>query len=67
MSESKKLASLIIDELGGPTKVAKLLNITPQAISRWKTYGIPKLNLRFLRLAFPNLKAWRQAKINGWL
>lgn len=28
--------------LGGPAKVAKICNISPQAVSQWKKNGIPR-------------------------
>lgn len=31
----------LIDGLGGNTELAKALNLTPNAISNWRTRGIP--------------------------
>ncbi|WP_313632524.1 transcriptional regulator [Massilia timonae] len=42
-------ASEIIDKLGGPTAVAKLLNVKPPSVHAWKTGGIPADKL--IRLA----------------
>lgn len=42
-------ASEIIDKLGGPTAVAKLLNIKPPSVHAWRTGGIPDDKL--IRLA----------------
>lgn len=45
----------IIQALGGPTEVAKIFEITSQAVSQWKTNGIPRSHLRFLRATRPEL------------
>ncbi|MEH6435801.1 transcriptional regulator [Massilia sp. DD77] len=42
-------ASEIIDKLGGPTAVAKLLNVKPPSVHAWKSGGIPDDKL--IRLA----------------
>ena len=42
-------ASEIIEKLGGPTAVAKLLNVKPPSVHAWKTGGIPDDKL--IRLA----------------
>jgi hypothetical protein len=47
--------SKIIDELGGPTRVAKDYGITPQAVSQWRKYGIPKVWLLYFKLLRPEL------------
>jgi DNA-binding transcriptional regulator YdaS (Cro superfamily) len=41
--------STIIDLLGGTTKVAKLTNVSPNAVSMWRKKGIP--HSQFLILA----------------
>lgn len=41
--------SELIDKLGGPTAVAKLLGIKPPSVVSWRTYGIPDDKL--IRLA----------------
>lgn len=48
-------ASEIIQRLGGPTKTAVLCEVTPQAVVQWRDNGIPKAQLRFLRLARPDV------------
>lgn len=57
-------ASEIIDALGGTTKVAKLCDVRPAAVSQWRTSkgGIPKPQLRFLRLAKPAIFKAANAK-----
>lgn len=45
----------IIELLGGCTKVAELCEITPSAVTQWRTNGIPKAQLKFLRLARPDV------------
>ena len=42
-------ASEIIDRLGGPTAVAKLLKVKPPSVHAWRTGGIPDDKL--MRLA----------------
>jgi hypothetical protein len=40
--------SKIIDLMGGPTEVAKMCNVSPQAVSQWRQHGIPKGQLVIL-------------------
>jgi len=44
----------IIDALGGTSEVARLCEIKPPSVSEWRTNGIPKSQLKFLRLAKPD-------------
>lgn len=46
-------ATEIIRRLGGTTKTAILCEVTAQAVSQWHINGIPKAQLKFLRLARP--------------
>lgn len=46
-------ACTVIDRLGGTTAVAKICEIQPPSVHDWRTYGIPKARLQYLRLAFP--------------
>lgn len=59
-------ANKIIDALGGTAEVARLCDVQPPSVSQWRTDGIPKARLMFLRLArpdvFPSDKTARQAK-----
>lgn len=48
-------ATEIIQRLGGTTKTAALCEVTAQAVSQWRTSGIPKTQLKFLRLARPDV------------
>jgi hypothetical protein len=42
----------LIDDLGGNTALAKALNLTPNAVSNWRTRGIPwKLRPVIARMA----------------
>ena len=47
----------VIDALGGTSKVAELCDVTDSAVSQWRVNGIPKYQLRFLRVAKPNVFA----------
>jgi DNA-binding transcriptional regulator YdaS (Cro superfamily) len=38
----------IIDLMGGPSEVAKMCNVSPQAVSQWRVHGIPKGQLVIL-------------------
>ena len=40
--------SAIIDLLGGTTKVAKLVGISPNAVSMWRKNNIPSSQFAFL-------------------
>jgi hypothetical protein len=48
-------ATEIIQRLGGVTKTAALCEVTAQAVSQWHHNGIPKAQVRFLRLARPDV------------
>lgn len=45
----------IIKALGGATKIARWLGLTPQAVNQWKTAGIPKPWLKVIQLNRPDL------------
>lgn len=45
----------IIDLLGGTKRVAELCEVSMQAVSQWRTTGIPKARLQFLMLARPDV------------
>ena len=45
----------IIDALGGTNSVAELCQVSAQAVSQWRTDGIPKARLMFLELAKPEI------------
>lgn len=43
----------IIDGLGGTAEVARLCEVSAQAVSQWRTDGIPKARLMYLRAVRP--------------
>lgn len=46
----------IIDALGGPSATARLCDVRPQSVSGWKKSNrIPRAQLKFLKLARPDL------------
>ena len=45
----------LIERLGGPTAVARLCEVTPQAVSQWRDNGIPKPWEKYLRLLRPDV------------
>lgn len=45
----------IISLLGGNAKTAELCQVTPGAVSQWLHSGIPKHQLKFLKLARPDV------------
>lgn len=47
--------SSIIDSLGGTSEVARLCGVQPQAVSQWRTDGIPSSRLMYLRLLRPDV------------
>jgi hypothetical protein len=52
---STKTDSEIIDELGGPAKVALECDISSQAVTQWRKKGIPKPWFRFFALKYPDI------------
>jgi hypothetical protein len=53
--DKKPTPDEIIDALGGTSKVAELSDVTDSAVSQWRTNGIPKHQLKFLRLKRPEI------------
>jgi len=43
----------LIDKLGGTAKVAELCEVSAAAVSQWRTDGIPRARLMFLRVVKP--------------
>lgn len=41
--------SEIIDALGGTGEVAKMCDVSPQAVSQWRDSGIPKARRMYLK------------------
>lgn len=50
---TEKTPDEIIDALGGTSEVARLCEVQPPSVSGWRKLGIPKAQLKFLRLARP--------------
>ena len=47
--------SKIIDKLGGTVAVARLCRVSSQAVSKWRTYGIPESRFMYLQLLKPEI------------
>lgn len=45
----------IINALGGSSAVAELCEVTVGAVSQWKTDGIPKARLMYLKVVRPDI------------
>ncbi len=45
----------IIDALDGTAEVSRLCDISMPAVSQWRINGIPKAQLKFLKLAKPKV------------
>ena len=59
INKNIELTKALEDELGGGAVLARLLNISPQAVSAWKKKkGIPRHWLMYLKAILPKLKAW---------
>ena len=48
-------SNIIIDSLGGTNEVARLCEVSAQAVSQWRTDGIPHARLMYLKLARPEI------------
>jgi hypothetical protein len=48
-------ANEIIDALGGTNEVARICEVTAQAVSQWRDDGIPKARLMYLKLKCPGV------------
>jgi len=48
-------ANTIIDRLGGTSETARLCEVKPPSVSEWRKSGIPKAQMKFLRLARPDV------------
>lgn len=48
-------ANTIIDRLGGTSETARLCDVKPPSVSEWRKTGIPKAQLKFLKLARPDV------------
>lgn len=45
----------IIDRIGGTSETARLCEVKPPSVSEWRKTGIPKAQLKFLKLARPEV------------
>jgi predicted transcriptional regulator len=45
----------VIERLGGNARTAELCEISPGAVSQWVHNGIPKAQLKFIKLARPDV------------
>jgi hypothetical protein len=41
MAEQINTADEVIDRLGGPTEVSRLIGVSIQAVTNWRTRGLP--------------------------
>lgn len=48
-----QIANIVIDRLGGTTAVAKICDCKPPSVAEWRTNGIPKARLQFLKVVHP--------------
>lgn len=53
--ESSHDDSAAIDAMGGPTAVAAIFGISPQAVSQWRRNGIPRVSRMYLEVKRPDL------------
>jgi hypothetical protein len=47
----------VIERLGGTAKAAELCVVSAAAVSQWRRNGVPKHQLKFIRLARPDVFA----------
>jgi hypothetical protein len=50
-----KTDSRLIDDMGGTVAVATECEVSSQAVSKWRKYGIPNSRRKYLRLRFPDI------------
>lgn len=53
--KDKREANRIIDILGGTVAVAEMFGTTPQAVSQWRSRGLPPARELYLRDMRPDL------------
>lgn len=53
----------IIEALGGSSAVAELCEVTVGAVSQWKTDGIPKARLMYLKVIRPDVFQEKQKSL----
>lgn len=57
--------SKLIDMLGGTVEVARLCQVSSQAVSKWRNEGIPHARLMYLRLARKDVFEQFDAEADG--
>ena len=45
----------VIDKFGGTNEVARICDISPQAVSQWRKDGIPPARVMYLKLLRPDV------------
>ena len=45
--------SQIIDKIGGTVAVARICKVSSQAVSKWRSAGIPEARLMYLKVVKP--------------
>lgn len=48
-------SSDIIDRFGGTNELARICDVTPQAVSQWRKDGIPEARMMYLKLLRPDV------------
>jgi hypothetical protein len=56
-------ANKIIDALGGTCKVAEMCEVKPPSVSEWRTEGIPRARLMYLKVIRPDVFKRTKQKI----
>ncbi|VVN80791.1 helix-turn-helix domain-containing protein [Pseudomonas fluorescens] len=56
--------NVIIDALGGTSRVAELCEVRPPSVSDWRKYGIPRARMMFLRIAKPEVFEALEAEVS---
>lgn len=65
ISMEHKNYSKLIDDMDGTVAVARLCNVSSQAVSKWRNEGIPGARAMYLELLFPDLFASFKLKTNS--
>ncbi len=61
MSDKKDEAEQVIARLGGNAKTAELCEVTPGAVSQWLHNGIPRAQLKYIRVVRPDVFETKKA------
>lgn len=48
-------ANRVIEALGGPSEAGAKLGISKSAVSQWRKNGVPKTQMKYLRVAHPEI------------